>query len=301
MQPLSFTDRVVIVTGAGRGIGRAHALLLASRGAKIVVGDVGARVDGSGTEDDDPAGSVVAEIHAAGGQAVACRADVSTPDGGAALVASAVREYGRLDAVINNAGIVRTGHFDQVPVEEYQRHLDVHFFGALHVCRAAWPHLVESGSGRILNTVSAAMLGNPLMTHYGSSKGAVFALTRNLALEGAEHGILVNALAPGAGTRMAENSKDSLAPEVLEYLLTQLKPEHVAPVAAYLVHPECEVTGELFNAAGGAVSRSAVVTTAGIHDPGLTVETVAERFGEVMAITPQARTETVAQAQLPSS
>ncbi|MFF5965213.1 SDR family NAD(P)-dependent oxidoreductase [Streptomyces collinus] len=293
MDTLSFADRVVVVTGAGRGIGRAHALLLAARGAGVVVADLGARVDGSGVAGDDPASDVVAEIRAAGGKAVACRADVSTESGAATVVDTAVKEFGRLDAVINNAGIVRTAPFADVPAEEYRRHLDVHFFGSLFVCRAAWPHLIASGSGRVVNTVSGAMLGNPLMTHYGSSKGAVFALTRNLALEGAQHGILVNSLAPGAGTRMAESSAEALSPEVMEYMRTQLLPEHVAPVAAYLVHPSCRVTGEVFNAAGGGVSRTAVVTTQGIHEADLTVETVAERFDEVMALTPEARPELV--------
>ncbi|MFD5200998.1 SDR family NAD(P)-dependent oxidoreductase [Streptomyces sp. NPDC058375] len=294
MKPLSFTDRVVVVTGAGRGIGRAHALLLAARGAGVVVADLGSRVDGAGRDGDDPAGDVVAEIRSAGGRAVASRADISTESGAAEVVEAAVAEFGRLDAVINNAGIVRTGHFDEVPIEEYQRHLDVHFFGSLHLCRAAWPHLIASGTGRVVNTVSAAMLGNPLMTHYGSSKGAVFSLTRNLAIEGAEHGVLVNALAPGAGTRMVENSADSLEPDVLAYLRTQLLPEHVAPVAAFLVHPSCQVTGEVFNAAGGAVSRTALVNTAGIHDPALTAEAVAERFDEIMALPPGVNPEVIA-------
>lgn len=293
MENLDFTGRVVIVTGAGRGIGRAHALLLASRGASVVVADLGARTDGSGVEGDDPAGSVTAEITEAGGRAVAARADVSTEAGAASMVSAAIGHFGRLDAVINNAGIVRTAPFDEVDLAEYQRHLDVHYFGSLLLARAAWPHLKESGSGRVVNTVSAAMLGNPLMTHYGGSKGAVFGLTRNLALEGAAHGITVNAVAPGAGTRMAENSAESLSPEVIEYLRTQLLPEHVAPVAAYLVHPSCSVTGEVFNVAGGAVNRLAVVNTTGIHDSVLTPETVANRIDEVIAITPQAAPQTI--------
>ena len=287
MSTLDFTGRAVVITGAGRGIGRAHALLLAARGASVVVADLGARTDGAGVAGDDPAAAVVAEITAAGGTAVAVRSDVSTEAGADAVVAAAVDSFGRLDAVINNAGIVRTAHFDEVPRAEYQRHLDVHFFGSLLVTRAAWPHLKASGTGRVVNTVSGAMLGNPLMTHYGSSKGAVFGLTRNLALEGVEHGITVNALAPGAGTRMAEESADSLSPEIMAYLRT-LRPEHVAPVAAYLVHPSSTVTGEVFTVAGGQVLRTAVVNTTGIYDPNLTPETVAERFDEVMAITPDA-------------
>ncbi|WP_258341396.1 SDR family NAD(P)-dependent oxidoreductase [Saccharopolyspora gregorii] len=297
MEELDFTGRAIVVTGAGRGIGRAHALLLASRGASVVVGDLGARTDGSGVEDEDPAGAVVAEITDAGGIAVAARADVSTEAGAASMVSAAVEHFGRLDALISNAGIVRTARFDEVDLAEYQRHLDVHYFGSLLLARAAWPHLKASGSGRIVNTISAAMLGNPLMTHYGSSKGAVFGLTRNLAIEGVAHGITVNAIAPGAGTRMAENSAESLAPEVLEYLRTRLLPEHVAPVAAYLVHPSCAVTGEVFNVAGGAVNRMAVVNTAGIHDPALTPETVAERFDEVMAITPDSAPQTISTEQ----
>ncbi|MGV9975590.1 SDR family NAD(P)-dependent oxidoreductase [Nocardia beijingensis] len=301
MATLDFSDRVVIVTGAGRGIGRANALLLASRGAAVVVGDLGARIDGSGVEGDDPAAAVAAEITAAGGKAVACNADVSTEEGAHALVDAAVSSFGKLSAVVNNAGIVRTAPFREVPDEEYQRHLDVHYFGALRLCRAAWPHLLEAEAPRVVNTISQAMLGNPGMSHYGGSKGALFGLTRNLALEGLEAGIKVNAIAPGAGTRMAEAAADTLSPEIMEYMRTALLPEHVAPVVAYLVHPGCQVTGEVFNVAGGIVNRLALVNTVGIHDPALTVETVAEQFEQIMAITPQAVPQVVAPAQMPIS
>ncbi|APE10479.1 SDR family NAD(P)-dependent oxidoreductase [Rhodococcus pyridinivorans] len=298
---LDFNDRVVVITGAGRGIGRAHAELLAARGAAVVVGDLGATIDGSGIDGDDPAAEVVAAITAAGGRAVACAADVATEEGAHALVDIALAEFGRLDAVINNAGIVRTAPFDEVPYEEYQRHLDVHYFGALRLCRAAWPHLLKSPAGRVVNTISQAMLGNPDMAHYGGSKGALFGLTRNLAVEGLASGVKVNAIAPGAGTRMAEASADTLSPEVMEYMRTQLRPEHVAPVAAYLVHPDCTVTGEVFNVAGGIVNRLALVNTVGIHDPDLTVDTVAERIEDIMAITADAVPQIVAPLEDPVS
>lgn len=298
---LDFTGRVVIVTGAGRGIGRAHALLLASRGASVVVGDLGATTDGSGVESGDPAADVVAEITSAGGRAVAVNADVTTDEGANALVDAAISEFGQLDAVINNAGIVRTAPFREVPDEEYQRHLDVHYLGPMRLLRAAWPHLVESPAPRVVNTISQAMLGNPGMAHYDGSKGALFGLTRNLALEGLESGVKVNAIAPGAGTRMAEAAADTLSPEIMEYMRTQLLPEHVAPVAAYLVHPSCETTGEVFNVAGGIVNRLALVNTVGIHDPALTVETVAEKWDQIMAITGDAIPQVVAPAQMPVS
>lgn len=301
MATLDYSDRIIVVTGAGRGIGRAHALLLAARGAAVVVGDLGANIDGSGVDGDDPATQVVAEITAAGGKAVACTADVATEDGARALVEAAISTFGGLTGVVNNVGIVRTAPFSEVPDEEYQRHLDVHYFGALRVCRAAWPHLLQAESPRIVNTISQAMLGNPGMAHYGGSKGAVFGLTRNLALEGMARGIAVNAIAPGAGTRMAEAAADTLSPEVMEYMRTALLPEHVAPVVAYLLHPSCTVTGEVFNVAGGIVNRLALVNTVGIHDPGLTVESVAERFDQIMAITPDAVPQVVAPAQLPVS
>ncbi|WP_280180669.1 SDR family NAD(P)-dependent oxidoreductase [Nocardia farcinica] len=301
MATLDFSDRVVIVTGAGRGIGRANALLLAERGAAVVVGDLGARIDGSGVEGDDPAAAVVAEITAAGGTAVACHADVATEEGARSLVDAAVSSFGRIDALVNNAGIVRAAPFREVPDEEYQRHLDVHYLGPMRLCRAAWPHLLEAEAPRVVNTISQAMLGNPGMSHYGGSKGALFGLTRNLALEGLEAGIKVNAIAPGASTRMLEAAAETLTPEIMAYMRSSMLPEHIAPVVAYLVHPDCQVTGEVFNVAGGIVNRLALVNTVGIHDPALTVEAVAEQFDQIMAITPQAVPQVVAPAQLPVS
>ena len=302
MDQLSFEGRRVIVTGAGRGIGREYALLLASRGALVTVADRGANVAGSGVDGDNPAADAVAEIEAAGGRAIAVQADVSSEDGARAIVSATVDAFGGVDGLINNAGIVRVARWDEVSREEYQRHLDVHYFGSLLLAKEAWPHLKESGSGRIVNTISAAMLGNPMMAHYGGSKGAVLGLTRNLALEGAADGILVNAIAPGAGgTRMAEASNDSLPPEIIEFMRTSLLPRLVAPVGAYLVHPSCTVTGEVFNAAGGFVNRMAIVNSAGFHDPELTVESVAARFDEVMAMPEGSQVQVVATPEVPAS
>ena len=292
MDQLSFSGSRVVVTGAGRGIGREYALLLASRGASVIVVDSGCRTDGS-SESGDPAAEVVEQIRAAGGNALAVNEDVSTQAGAESIIAQAVEAFGGVDALINNAGIVRAAPWVDVPAAEYQRHLDVHYFGTLWLCRAAWPHLQQSGTGAVLNTVSTAMLGNPMLVHYGASKGAVFGLTRNLAVEGAVDGIRVNAIAPGASTRMGEAAEAALTPEVLEYVRTQMSPALVAPAGAYLVHPSCTANGETFTVAAGIVSRMVMVNTVGIHDRQLTVETVAERWDEVMALTEAAQPQLV--------
>ncbi|MGV0851057.1 SDR family NAD(P)-dependent oxidoreductase [Mycolicibacterium phlei] len=290
MTELRFDDRVAVVTGAGRGIGRVHSLLLAAKGARVVVADVGAGIDGAGSS-SAPAEDVVAEITGAGGRAVACHASVADPDGAADIIDTALETYGRLDIVVNNAGVHDPGLFDTLTVERFRAMLEVHFFGTLLVTRAAWPHLVAAGYGRIVNTVSEAMLGGiPELTSYGSAKGAVFGLTRNLATEGVAHGIGVNALAPRAYTRMSASQAQQLAdlfalpPEAMDEINAAMPPELCAPAAVYLCHESCRLNGEMLLTGMGGVSRLAVVRTQGITKAPLTAEDVAENIDQIMAV-----------------
>ena len=208
---LRFDDQVVVVTGAGRGIGRSHALLFAERGARVVVADYGVEVDGSGSS-STPADEVVAEIRDAGGEAIACFADVSDEEAASSIISTAIGTYGRLDAVVNNAGINDPGPFEDQTTARFRRMMDVHFFGTLYVAHAAWKHFIATGYGRIVNTTSEAMLGGiPQLSSYGAAKGAVFGLTRNLATEATGTGIRVNAVAPRAHTRMSESENKRLA------------------------------------------------------------------------------------------
>ncbi|MBT8447187.1 MAG: SDR family NAD(P)-dependent oxidoreductase, partial [Gammaproteobacteria bacterium] len=196
---LDFGGAVAIVTGAGRGLGRAHAVMLASRGCRVVVNDLAG--------DDDPAGEVVAEIVAAGGTATADHHSVI--DEPAGIVDTARQQFGQLDIVVNNAGVLEGSTLADTDPELWHRVFDIHFRGTVDVCRAAWPHLVSSGHGRIINTSSSGMLGNSGLTSYGAAKAAVFGFTRSLAIEGLPLGIGVNCILPSARTRITDMIEDA--------------------------------------------------------------------------------------------
>jgi NAD(P)-dependent dehydrogenase (short-subunit alcohol dehydrogenase family) len=299
---LRFDDRVAVVTGAGRGIGRSHALLLASRGARVVVADVGGEVNGTGAS-HGPADDVVHEIRAEGGTAVASYASVADDAEATSIVQTALDTFGRIDAVVNNAGIHDPGLFETLSTDQFRRMLDVHFFGTLFVTKAAWPHLKAAGYGRVVNTASEAMLGGiPELTSYGAAKGAVFGLTRNLATEGAHHGIHVNALAPRAYTRMSASSSDALADmmamprEVMEQVNASMPPELCAPAAALLAHESCALNGEILQVGMGGVARLAVVHTEGFSKDSLTPEDVAENLDLILDVTDARVTESTSLA-----
>ncbi len=273
MSELRFDGRVAIVTGAGNGLGREHALLLAARGAQVVVNDLGGALDGSGAS-AGPAEQVVKEIEALGGSAVADGNSVATPEGGEAIVATAIQAFGRVDIVINNAGILRDKSFQNMTPELAAAVLDVHLRGAFNVTRPAWVRMKEGGYGRVLMTASnAGILGNFGQSNYGAAKMGLVGLARVLAQEGVRYGIKVNVLAPLARTRMTA--------ELLGPIADRLDPALVAPVAAWLVHEDCPVSGEIYSAGGGRVARFFIGLTPGHLNPALTPEDVREHFDRI--------------------
>ncbi|OBA70329.1 hypothetical protein A5641_13485 [Mycobacterium sp. 1554424.7] len=290
MAQLRFDERVAIVTGAGRGIGRGYALALAARGARVVVVDYGVAIDGGGSS-AAPAHDVVREITDNGGQALPFHASVVSEEAASLIVAHAIDTFGRLDVVINNAGIHDPGPFATLTAAQFRTMMDVSFFGTVFVTQAAWPHFVRAGYGRVVNTVSEAMLGGiPELTSYGAAKGAVFGLTRNLATEGAGHGIKVNAVAPRAYTRLSATSTESLASlysmprEMIEQINASMPPDLCAPAALFLAHESCRLTGEVLQVGMGGVSRIAVVHTPGISKDSLTAEDIAANLETILDI-----------------
>ena len=273
MAELGFDGQVAIVTGAGNGLGRAHALLLAARGAQVVVNDLGGSVGGAGAS-AGPAVTVAREIEDAGGVALANTDTVATPEGGRALVAAALAAFGQLDIVVNNAGILRDRAFHNMTPDELEPVLDVHLRGSFFVTLPAWRVMREAGYGRVVFTSSASgILGNFGQANYGAAKMGVVGMTRVLAIEGGPHGIRVNAIAPMARTRMT----DGLLGDMHDWL----DPELVAPVAAWLAHERCSVTGEVFTVGGGRVGRVFVGVTPGFFKPDLTIEDVDAHLDEI--------------------
>jgi NAD(P)-dependent dehydrogenase (short-subunit alcohol dehydrogenase family) len=270
---LRFDDRVAVVTGGGRGLGRAYALLLASRGAKVVVNDVGGTLTGEGA-DEGPAHDVAAEINAAGGEAIPCTASVATAEGGQAIVDATVDHFGQLDVLVHNAGNVRRAPLDQMSYEDFDAVLDVHLRGAFHVVRPAFPLMCAAGYGRIVLTSSiGGLYGNHDVANYAAAKAGVLGLVNVAALEGAEHGVTCNAILPGAVTRMAEGLDTSAYPP--------MDPQLVAPTVGWLAHESCTATGEYFIAIAGRVARAVVAETPGVHRTSWTVEDVAEQIDAI--------------------
>lgn len=272
MNTFRFDDRVAIVTGAGRGLGREYALLLAAAGACVVVNDSGASLAGDGT-DAGPAAAVVGEILASGGRAVASTESVATASGGQAMVQAALDNYGRIDIVVHNAGTVRRGSLAEMSYEDFDAVLDVHLRGAFHVVRPAFPIMREAGYGRVVLTSSiGGLYGNHGVANYAVAKAGIVGLSNVVALEGAEHNIRSNVIVPSAVTRMAEGIDTSAYPP--------MGPELVAPVVGWLSHESCSITGELVVSIAGRLAKAVVVETPGVYQPRWTIEDVAAHIGE---------------------
>ncbi|HEY6533403.1 MAG TPA: SDR family NAD(P)-dependent oxidoreductase [Acidimicrobiales bacterium] len=282
---LRFDGRVAIVTGAGSnpGLGRAYARLLAARGAKVVVNDLGVGGDGRGDHPSD-ARSVTAEIVADGGEAIADEHSVADEAGARAIVQTAVDAWGRVDVVINNAGVCIPTRFDEVTPADIRTMIDVHVMGSIWMCRSVWPLMREAGYGRIVNTTSGAVFGEPWLTVYGTAKAGIFGLTRGLALEGAPLGIGVNAVSPSAATSAAVNTFE-MPEEWLEGFSESLPPDAVAAPVCFLAHESCELSGTMIDVASGHVKAAVFGHTSGFHAEDPTIEGVAANADAIFDIT----------------
>ncbi|MFZ3045691.1 MAG: SDR family NAD(P)-dependent oxidoreductase [Desulfatirhabdiaceae bacterium] len=281
-EKIDFTGRVAIVTGAGAGLGRTYALELAKRGAKVVVNDLGGARDGTGGGSSSAADAVVQEIMESGGEAVVNYDSVATPEGGEAIVQTAIRAYGRVDILINNAGILRDKSILKMEPENWKTVLDVHLNGAYHVTRPAFKIMKEAGYGRVIMTTSAAGLyGNFGQTNYSSAKMGLIGLMNTLKLEGEKYNILVNTIAPLAASRLTE---DVTPPE----FFVKMKPEYVSPLVLYLCSEKCPVSGHIYNAGMGFYNRAALVTGPGAvlgdEDRMPTVEDIQKSLGHISSL-----------------
>lgn len=273
MSGVDLDGRVAVVTGAGGGLGRSHALSLAERGATVVVNDL------DGGPDEPSAGAVVDEIAGAGGTAVAVESSVADTDGARAIVDTALEHFGRVDIVVNNAGLLRDRSFPKLEEQDLRQVLDVHLLGTFFVTQAAWPHMKERGYGRVVNTTSpAGLFGNFGQANYSAAKAGIIGLTQTLAIEGRRSGILANVVAPLAATRMTE----SILPQDV---LDLLDPALVSPAVVFLASESCTDTGRVVTAGAGFVGRAAMVQADGVtFGDGVTPDDVADRWGDVVAL-----------------
>ncbi|MEO7246816.1 MAG: SDR family NAD(P)-dependent oxidoreductase [Novosphingobium sp.] len=267
MTELRFDTRVAVITGGGRGLGAAYARLLAARGCKVVINDVGASMRGD-ENIEDPAHDLAAEIRANGGEAVASTDSVATPKGSKAIIQTAIDAFGRVDIVIHSAGNVRRAPLTEMTYEDFESVLSVHLRGAFHIVREAFPHMVAQQYGRVVLTGSInGLYGKANNANYAACKAGVIGLSHTVAVEGAGHGITSNVIVPAAVTRMSEGIDTSKFPP--------MGPELVAPAVAFLAHEQCTASGEMFVAMGGRIARAFLSESRGVYRPEWSIEDVA--------------------------
>lgn len=273
MTELRFDDRVAVITGGGRGLGRAYALLLASRGAKIVINDPGVSMAGDAT-DEGPAEALANEIRAAGGEAVANLDSVATREGGEAIVQAALDAFGRIDIVIHSAGNVRRGPLAEFAYEDFEQVLDVHLRGAFNVVRPAFPLMRQQGYGRVVLTGSInGLYGKANNVNYATSKAGLMGMSNTIAIEGAGANIKSNVIIPAAVTRMSAGIDVSKFPP--------MEPELVAPAVAWLAHEDCSISGEMLVAMGGRVARAFIAESEGVYRPEWSIEDIAHEIDAI--------------------
>jgi NAD(P)-dependent dehydrogenase (short-subunit alcohol dehydrogenase family) len=273
MTELRFDGRVAVITGAGRGLGRSYALLLAAHGAKVVVNDIGVTRYGA-DPDAGPAQDVVNEIKAAGGEAVANTDSVSTPEGGKAIVHSAINAFGRIDILIANAGFNRPKPMKELALEDFEAILGVHLMGGYYIAREAFPLMCAQKYGRIILTSSiAGAYSEKGLAGYAVAKAGLVGLSNVLAHEGAAEGVHSNAIMPSAETRLSEGRDTSMFPD--------MRAELVAPLIGWLCHENCTINGELLVALAGRMARAYISETVGVYQPEWSIDQVAERWAEI--------------------
>jgi NAD(P)-dependent dehydrogenase (short-subunit alcohol dehydrogenase family) len=290
-QELRFDGQVAVITGAGRGLGRAYAALLAERGAKLVINDVGIEAHGSPPTSqamsggpitsNRPAESAATEIRSLGGEAVADYSDIADPAGGEALIRTALQAYGQIDILINNAGISWARPFEETDLDGFLLQWKVHVGGTINTTKAAWQHMAQRRFGRVINTTSlAAISGSSNQAEYAAAKGAIHGLTRTLALEGARLGIQVNAVAPVAMTRLVEK----VMPKEWNDRARQIvSADLVSPLVIWLAHETCAFSGHIYQALGGRVAEVMNLEPRGLMNSELTPELVRDHFDEISA------------------